>query len=169
MRAAIMTRPDDLLTSVAHNLAMFCDDLGLGHWKSALNALPYFWPTKDLGITYGGVTSGRVTMSAYVDSDHATCPASRHSISAGAVMLGGGAINWFSRAQMVTASIGRRVHHVYFEVQLRRRTITLRCSRRRTCHIDVNHHIIRDAVAEGLVRIVILEVKINMLTYSRRL
>ena len=88
-----------------HNLAKFCDDPEPVHWKAAMKALRYFLRTKYLGITYGEVTSSGLTMSAYVDSDHATCPDSRRSVSGGEVMLGGGPISWFSRAQRVTASV----------------------------------------------------------------
>ncbi|CAN0249296.1 unnamed protein product [Ascophyllum nodosum] len=93
-----MTRPD--LSFAAHNLAKLCDDPEPVHCKAAMIALRYFWRTKELGITYGG----GLTMSAYVDSDHATYPDSRRSVSGGAVMLGGGTISWFSRAQRVTTS-----------------------------------------------------------------
>ena len=99
--AATMTRPD--LSFGVHNLAKFCNDPGPVLRKAAMKAFRYFWRTKDLSITYGGVTSRGLTMSPYIDSNHATCPNSRRSISGGAVMLGGGTISWFSRAQRVTA------------------------------------------------------------------
>ena len=182
MWAAIMTRPD--ISFAAHNLAKFCDDLGPVHWKAASKALRYFWRTKDLGITYGGVTSRGLTMSAYVDSDHVTCPDSRRSVSGGAVMLESGTISWFSRAQRVTASASSESEYVALaeivnetkflrQVQefimptLRSCTISImednqgtikmannKHGSRRTRHIDVKHHIVRDAVEERLVRIV---------------
>ena len=71
MWAATTTRPD--LSFAAHNLAKFL----------AVKALRYFWRTKDLGITYGGVISRGMAGSAYVDSDHATCPDSRWENNAG--------------------------------------------------------------------------------------
>ena len=110
MWAATMTRPD--LSFAAHNLAKFCDDPGPVHWKAAMKALQYLWRTKGLGITYGGVASGEASMSAYVDSDHATCPDSRRSVSGGAILLGGGVISWFSRAQRVTASASSESEYV---------------------------------------------------------
>ena len=87
MWAAIMPRPD--LSLAAENLIKFCDDPGPVHWKVAMKALRYIWQTKDLDITNGGVTSRGLTMSACVDSDHATRPDSRRSVSGGAVMLRG--------------------------------------------------------------------------------
>ncbi|CAN0243432.1 unnamed protein product [Ascophyllum nodosum] len=91
MWSATMTRPDRLFA--AHNLAKFCDDPRPVHWKAAMKALRYFLRTKDLGIINGGVTPRCLTMSACVDSDHATCPDSRRSVSGGAVMPRGDMIS----------------------------------------------------------------------------
>ena len=102
MWAATLTRQD--ISFAAHNLAKFCDNSRPVHWKAAMKALRNFLRTKDLAITYGGDTSRGLTTSAYVDFDHATCPDSRRSVSGGAVVLGGGTISWFSRAQKVKAS-----------------------------------------------------------------
>ena len=155
-----------------------------------MKALRYFWRTNDNGITNGGVTSRGLTMSAYVDSDHATCPDSRRSVSGGAVTLGGGTISWFSRAQRVTtASASSESEYVALaeimnktkflrQVQefimptLRSCTISImednqggikmandKHSSRRTRHIDIKHHIVRDAVEEGLVRIIYVRSK----------
>ena len=55
-------------------------------------------------VTDGGATEDAIKLSAWVDADHATCPDTRRSISWGAVMLGGGAIGWLSRAHRVTAT-----------------------------------------------------------------
>ena len=60
--AATMTRPD--VSFVAHYLAKFCNDPRAVHWKAAMKALRHFWRTKDLGITYGGVTSRGLKISA---------------------------------------------------------------------------------------------------------
>ncbi|CAM9997978.1 unnamed protein product, partial [Ascophyllum nodosum] len=68
-----------------------------------MKALRYYWRTKHLGIAYGGVTPRGVTMSAYIDSNDASCPDHRRFVSDGAVMLGCGAITWFSHAQRVAA------------------------------------------------------------------
>ena len=85
MWAATRTRTD--LSFAAHNLAKFCDDPEPVHWEGVVKAPRYFWQIKGLGITYGGVTSRYVTMSAYLDSDHEICPDSRHSVSGGAFIL----------------------------------------------------------------------------------
>ena len=51
-------------------------------------------------------------MSAYVDSDHALCPDSQRLVSGGAVILGGGTINRFSRTQRVTGSASSESEYV---------------------------------------------------------
>ena len=96
MWVANMTRPDLVFT--AHTLAKFGDNTGPEHWKAVMKAVQYLKRTASLGITYGGVTED-MKLSAWVDADHASCPDTRRSVSGGVVMLGGGAVSWFSRAQ----------------------------------------------------------------------
>ena len=69
-----------------------------------MKALQYLKRTASLGVRYGGVTEDNMKLSAWVDADHAPCPDTRRSVSGGAVMLGGGAISRFSRAQRTTAT-----------------------------------------------------------------
>ena len=108
-------------------------------------------------------------------------------------------ISWFSRAQRVTASASSESEYVALaetvtEIKFLRQvqefimptlkscTISImednqgaikmannKHSSRRTRHIDVKYHIVRDAVEEGLVALFILGVKSSMQTYSRRL
>ncbi|CAM9187127.1 unnamed protein product, partial [Ascophyllum nodosum] len=97
-------------------------------------------------------------------------------------MLGGGAISWFSRVQKVTAAasseseyvaLGEVVHELRFLRQMKgfltppiddNNTIrddnegaikmATNCfSSRRTRHVDVKHHVVRDAVERGVVRV----------------
>ena len=79
----------------AQNIMKFCVDPGPVHWQAAVKALQYFWQTKNLGVTYGEVSSRDVIMSAYVNYDHVTCPDSRRSVSGRAAMLCLGAISRF--------------------------------------------------------------------------
>ena len=179
MWIATMTRPD--LSYAAHNLAKFGDNPGPAHWKAATKALQYLKRTADLGVTYGGI-SADMKLSAWVDSDHATCPDTRRSVSGAAVMLGGGAISWFSRAQRVTAAatseseyvaLAEVVNELRFLRQVKAfmmppldlniyihednegaiKMASNRFSSRRTRHVDIKHHVVRDAVDGGVVRI----------------
>ena len=120
-------------------------------------------------------------LSAWVDADHTSCPDTRRSVSGGAVMLGGGAIRWFSRAQRITATATSESEYVALaeivnELRFLRQVKALmlppidynirvphedgaikmtenRFSSRRTRHIDVKHHMVTDAVDGGIIRV----------------
>ncbi|CAN0306497.1 unnamed protein product [Ascophyllum nodosum] len=120
-------------------------------------------------------------LSAWVDADHASCPDTRRSVSGGAVMLGGGAVSWFSRAQRITATatsseyvaLAEVVNELRFLRQVKAfmvppidynirvhednegaiKMAENRFSSRRTRHIDVKHHMVRDAVDGGIIRV----------------
>ena len=126
-------------------------------------------------------------MNAYADSDYATCRDSRRSVTGGAVLLGEGAISWFSRMQGTVAAgtteaeyvaLSDVVQEVLFLRQmqefmvpsLKHYPITIRednegaiklannkHASRRTRHIDVKHHIVRDAIEKGKVRVIYIE------------
>ena len=98
------------------------------------------------------------------------------------MILGVGAISWFSRVQKVTAAasseseyvaLAEVVNELHFLRQVKGyltpliddniiirkdnegaiKMATNRFSRRRTRHVDVKHHIVRDAIESGVVRI----------------
>ena len=179
MWVANMTRPD--LAYTVHTLAKFGDNPGFEHWKAVMKALQYLKRTVSLRVTYGGATEDNMKLSARVDADHASCPDTR-SVSGGAVMLGGGAISWFSWAQRITATATseseyvaqaeivnelrflRQVKafmvppieyniHVHEDSEGAIKMSENRFSSRRTIHIDVKHHMVRDAVDGGIIRV----------------
>ena len=100
MWAATLTRPN--VAYAAHQLQKFNDNPGPVHWKR----------TKDVGIAYGGTPGSCTKLSAWVDANFATCPDTRRSVSGGAVNLGGGVINEFSRMQKVTAAASPESEYV---------------------------------------------------------
>ena len=71
-------------------------------WEVVKKLLQYVRRTPERGFAYGGNGNSRTVMRAFVDSDHVTCLDTRRSISGGAILLGGGAISWFLRAQATT-------------------------------------------------------------------
>ncbi|CAN0384851.1 unnamed protein product [Ascophyllum nodosum] len=117
-----------------------------------------------------------------MDATFDTCPDTRRSVSGGAVMLGGGAVSWFSRVQKVAAAASPESEYVALaevvnELRFLRQVkgfltppiddniiirednegaikmATNRFSSRRTRHVGVKQHIVRDAVKNGVVRI----------------
>ena len=160
----------------------FGDNPGPDHWKAVMKALRYLKQTASLGVTYGGATEDNMKLSAWVDADHASCPDTRRSVSGGAVMLGGGAVSWFSRAQRIIATATSESEYVALaevvnELRFLRQVKAFmvppidynirvhennegaikmaenRFSSRRTRHIDVKHHMVRDAVDGGIIRV----------------
>ena len=181
MWTAMITRTD--ISSAARTVARFSENPGEAHGKAAVKILQYVRRIPERGITYGGDGNGRVVMRAFVDSDHPTCLDTRRSTLGGAVLLGGGAISWFSRAQATTAegtsdadyiAVSKIVKEVLFLRQVQAflmpalksnpvdivkdnqgaiKTAYNRHSSKQTRHIDIIYHLIRDAVDEGKVRI----------------
>ena len=145
----------------------------MAHWRPVvkllqyLKLLQYVRRTLGTGITCDGDGNGRTVMRAFVDSDHATCRDTRRSISDEAVLLGGGTFSWFSMAQATTAegipkaeyvAVSEIAKEVLFlrQVEDNQGAIKMANNRhpsKRTRHIDIKHHLIRDAVGEGQVRV----------------
>ena len=151
-----------------------------------MKILQYLRKTQDLGLTYGGRKCCGTEMNAYADSDHATCRDSRRSVTGGAVILGEGAISWFSRMQGTVAAgtteaeyvgLSDVVQEVLFLRQMQEfmvpslkdypimirednegaiKLANNKHASRRTRHIDVKHHIVRDAIEKGKVRVLSL-------------
>ena len=175
-----MTRPD--IACVEGAVAGFCENPGPAHKKAVMKILQYLFHTKKWGITYGGQGCG-LCMEAYTASDFGPSLDTRRSISGAVLMLVKGAISWHSRMQEVTASgtldaeyvtLSEVVKEVLFLRQVREfmgpsmrvgavkmledneRAIKLATNKhtsRRTKHIDMKHHLARDASDARKVRV----------------
>ena len=177
MWATTMTYPD--VAYAAYQLEIIDDIPEPVYWRAAKRPLQYLWRTKDVGITYGGTPGSCTKLSVWVDANFATCLDTRRSVSGGAVMLEGRVISWFSRVQKVTATASSESEYVELaevvnELSFLRhvkgfltppiddnniigedneraiKIATNRYSSRCTRHVDVKHHIVRDAVESGV-------------------
>ena len=181
MWTATMTRPD-IACAVVRAVARFCENPGPAHKKAVMKILQYLFHTKVWGITYGGQGCG-LCMEAYTDSDFGVCLDTRRSVSGSVLMLAKGAISCHSRMQEVTASgtseaeyvaLSEVVKEVLFSRQVQEfmepsmsvsavnvfednegaiKLATNKHASRRTKHIDVKHHLVRDASEARKVRI----------------
>ncbi|CAM9832049.1 unnamed protein product, partial [Ascophyllum nodosum] len=150
--------------------------------KAVMKIFQYLLHTKDWGITYGGQGCG-LCMEAYTDSDFGACLDTRRSVSGAVLMLAKGAISWHSRMQEVTASGTSEAEYValsevvkevlflrkvqeFMEPSMRVGAVnvfednegaiklaTNKHASRRTKHIDVKHHLVRDASDARKVRV----------------
>lgn len=80
--------------------------------------------------------------SACVDSDHAACPDSRISVSCKDVLLAGGVVSWFSRAEG-----NKTLRKSWMRLTLRSHTILIMKAKEGAI-FDVGHYIVRDIRSE---------------------
>ena len=97
------TRTWPYILIAVRTVIKLCGNPGIAHWKAVVKILQYVRRTPERGITYGGDKNGRTVIRAFVDLGHATRLDTRRSTSGGSVLLGGGAISWFPRAQAATS------------------------------------------------------------------
>ena len=180
MWPAAMIRPD--IACAVRAVARFCENRGPAHKKAVMKILQYLLHTKERGITYGGQGCG-LCMEAYTDSNFGACLDTRRLVSGAVLILAKGAISWHSRMQNVTASgiseaeyvaLSEVVKEVIFLRQVQRfmepsmrvgavnvfehnegaiKLATNKHASRRTKHIDVKHHLVRDASDARRVRV----------------
>ena len=180
MWTATMTPPD--IACAVRAVARFCENPGPAHKKAVMKILQYLLHTKEWEITYDG-QGCELCMEAYTDSDFGACPDTRRSFSGAVLMLAKWAIGWHSRMQEVTASGTSEAEYVALsegvkEVLLLRQVqefmepsmrvgavnvlednegaiklATNKHTSRRTKHIDVKHHLVRDASDARKVRV----------------
>ena len=172
-----MTRLD--IACAARTVARFCENPGPAHKKAVMKIMQYLLHTKEWGITYGRQGCGH----ADTDSNFGACLDTRRSVPGAVLILAKGAISWHSRMQEVTASgtseaeyvaLSEVVKEVLFLRQVQEfmeplmgfgavnvfednegaiKLATNKHASRGTKHIDMKHHLVRDASDTRKVRV----------------
>lgn len=174
-----VTRPD--LMFVVCLIARFMADPKEEHMLIAKRVLRYLKGTFDYGVFYG--RSSNTNLLGYTDSDYARDMEDRKSTSGYVFMLNGAAICWSSRKQDIVtlssteaeyvAATSAACHYVWLKGMLQELEIVneegidimcdnssaIKLSRnpvmhRRTKHIDVRYHYLRNLVNEGVLKLV---------------
>lgn len=180
MYAAITIRPD--ISFIAGQLAQHFENPGPAHWKGAKRVLRYLAGTRDHGICFGGRRTNPNRLNGYSDADYAGDPASRRSTSGFLFTLNGGPITWSSRRQPIVALSTMEAEYIAASDACREATwlrlllselgihqdnpTTIWCdnesaillaknpeSHKRSKHIDVRYHHIREQIKKGVVNI----------------
>lgn len=94
-----ITRPD--LSSVAQLLSQFSKQPRTPHMKDLLRVLHYIKLCRGQGLHFS--TQNSLQLVAYCDSDWASCPISRRSVTVYAIFLGSCLISWVSKKQTVVS------------------------------------------------------------------
>lgn len=170
------TRPD--LAYAIQSLSQFMQQPRDSHWQALQHTLSYVSNTCGQGILFK--PSNKLKIQAFSDSDWGSCVDSRRSITGYLFMLGHSHISWKSKKQGTvsrsssdaeyrtlasTAAEITWIVRILEELSLTNlKPITLHCDNQstihipknlvfhdRTKHIEVDCHLTRDKVLEGLI------------------
>lgn len=176
MYLAVCSRPD--ISYAVSYLSQFNSCYDKTHWAAAKRVLRYLNATKEFGLTFKKTGNKLV---GYVDADHAGDVCDRKSYTGFVFTLGGGPIAWESRKQTTVALSSAESEYVALSEGCRESAFLTALlaeltginevvellsdsqsaiqiaenpmHHRRTKHIDVRHHYIREMVRMGKVRL----------------
>lgn len=172
----VATRPD--LSFAVNLLSRFANNPGRAHWNALKHTLAYVKATLDYGITYFHHSS--LHPFGYVDSDYAGDVDARRSTEGHIFFVGGGPVSWTSKRQETVALSTVEAEYMAFtratqqaiwldkfmcEIGLKQERPTNvfgdntgaiantqnNKNHRRTKHIDVKHHFIKETALMGMV------------------
>ena len=170
----IATRPD--LSFSVNILFHFTHNPGKPHWHALKHVLAYIKGTKNYGITYRG--GEKLSPTGFVDSDYAGCKDTRRSTEDNVFIVVGGPVSWESKHQETIALSTVEAEFMAFtqattqalwlskffdEVGLptskpilihadNNGSISISLNyknHRRTKHIDVKHHFVKEHTENG--------------------
>lgn len=171
-----ITRPD--LTFYIHILSQFMQAPRQGHWEAAIRVLRYLKSSPGKGIILPKANDLKLT--AYCDSDYASCPLTRRSVSGYLMKLGTAPISWKTKKQTTVSRSSseaeyRAMAHATSEILWLRNLLehlqvsnaaptTLYCDNQaalqlatnpvyheRKKHIEVDCHFIREHLQRGAI------------------
>lgn len=173
MYAMVCTRPD--LAHAVGVVSRFLSNPGKKHWEAVRWIFRYLRGTSKLGITFG---NGQPMLAGYTDSDMAGNKDNMKSTSGYLMTFAGGVVSWQSRLQkcvalsttkaeyMATTEAGKELlwlKRFLQELGFKQQRYVVLCDNqsaihlaknsmfhKRTKHIDVRYHWIRDAIEDGL-------------------
>ena len=174
---ATSTRPD--IAYALSVLSRFMSAPTKGIMTQALGVLRYVAGTRSMGIHFG--SCGDVAIKGYSDSDWAGDPITRRSTTGYLFSLNGGAISWSSKLQRTVAASSVEAEYqataaavreaLWFrklagDLDLNQDSINISVDSQgalslgnnpvtsaRSKHIDVQHHIVRERINSGEVRL----------------
>ena len=174
------TRPD--IGHAVRHLSQFLDKYTATHWELAKHVLKYLKTTANFGLVYDGRDSGdRVEVVAYCDADFANDVNGRKSVSGHVLLLANGTVSFGCAKQHCVAQSSTESEYVSAaeatktvmwardllkEMELEQDEPTVLFidnqsaiaqannpeDRRRSKHIGVRYHLVRDSVEQGVIQ-----------------
>ncbi len=171
------TRPD--VANTIRSLSRHMDSAEVSHMHEMYRAIQYLLNTKNLGVTYD--KNQNLILEAFVDSDYANNDNCRRSTTGYVVMLAGGAIQWKSQLQSTVSLSSSEAEYkalsacaaevtylkqLLKELGIMQKKVVIKednvgamkiaenwMSSKRTKHIDIKYHHVRELVEKGEIEI----------------
>ncbi|XP_019161449.1 PREDICTED: uncharacterized protein LOC109158084 [Ipomoea nil] len=172
------TRPD--IAYVVHHLSQFVSSHTDVHMVAAHRVLRYIKGSPGQGLFYPAATT--LSLKVFSDSDWASCPETRRSITGFCIFLGASLISWRSKKQPIvsrssseaeyralatTACELQWLHTLLHDLHvLMSGPAIVFCNNKsaiaisenfvfheRTKHIEIDCHVVRERVAQGLIKL----------------
>jgi hypothetical protein len=179
MYLMVCTRPD--IAYAVGQVAQHCNKPKPAHWMAVRRILAYLRGTSNYGISYSPTASAN-QLVAYSDSDYAGDTETRRSTTGYLLMCNAGPLTWASRRQQCVSLSTTEAEYIAMcettkEITWMRRLLRsigsdqspptlLRCDNqgaiklvsnpefdRRTKHIDVKYHYVRDQHQDGIIEV----------------
>lgn len=171
-----ITRPE--ITYSIHILSQFMQEPRQTHWDAAMRVLRYLKSSPGQGLLLS--RNSNLQLTGYCDSDYATCPTTRRSISGYLMQLGTSSISWKTKKQTTVSRSSseaeyRAMSHAASEIVWLRNLLStlqvpcdaptpLLCDNQsalhiaanpvfheRTKHIEVDCHFVREHIQAGRI------------------
>lgn len=179
MYLMIGSRPD--LAFAVGKLSQFVENPQAHHWVAVKRVLRYIQGTSKFGILYG-LHGAKLTLEGSCDSDWGGNRTDRKSTSGFAFKIANAAVSWASRKQSVVALSSTEAEYIsmseatkeaiwlgyiwnHISSKTKESPITIKVdnqgaifmaknssSSRRTKHVDIRYHFVRDQVQAGKVK-----------------
>ncbi|KAL0309998.1 UNVERIFIED_CONTAM: Retrovirus-related Pol polyprotein from transposon RE1 [Sesamum radiatum] len=167
-----------ITVSLQRQLSQFLQHPRVPHWDAAIYLLRYLKGTPNLGLFFPANTS--LQLCAYSDSDWASCPDSRRSLTGYCVFLGGALISWKTKKQATVSRSSTEaeyrsmastvcellwIHYLLHEFRISPLLpIPFWCDNKaaihiaenpvfheRTKHLDIDCHLVREQFKQGFI------------------
>lgn len=186
MYAAIGSRPD--IHFIVCSLSRYLNNFSNVHWGALKKVFKYLKTNKELGILYSASATEDSSAIGFCDADYANCTVTRRSVTGYVFVMNGGAITWNTKLQKCVALstteaeylaacaatkelvwIKSLMKEIGFSENIKLiidNQSTIKLIRganlhKRSKHIDIQYHYVRDKFLENVMDVEYCETKLQ--------